>query len=285
MTQHLKTLTNKITKSLLDIEFKKRVSSKSIDTLSNQPKLLNIYLKSSIENTFSELLFRLTHEKYKEIKAHKLWNAILKHKNHLNNKMERDVGILVATLDYLTNVTEEISSPKIMPDQKIEEVTGIATTDGLTGLYSRNIFDFSLEREIIKSIRYNKELSLMIADIDDFKKVNDVYGHQEGDMVLKKLSQIMLGTLRKSDLAARYGGEEFAIIMPETNIERAFLIAERINKNVMEHLKCNAHNITISIGIGTLSKKINSLYELVRITDKALYKAKKLGKNRVVKNC
>ena len=124
----------------------------------------------------------------------------------------------------------------------------------------------------------------MLIDIDDFKNVNDTYGHQDGDAVLRKLVKIIKKSLRKSDLVARYGGEEFAIIMPETSIKKAFTVAERIRKNVANMLKCKALNITISIGIGTLSEKINSVYDLIRIADAALYRAKRDGKNKVVKS-
>jgi diguanylate cyclase (GGDEF)-like protein len=284
MKKYGKKQKNLTANKLLAIESKDRLSSEIIDELSNKPQLLDIYLKSSIENTFSELLFRLTYEKYSEKKANRLWDAILEHRNELNKKLERDVGILTATLDYLTNITGEILCPKIIHDQRIEEAAKIATTDALTGLYSRNIFDFSIEQEIIKAIRYDKALSLMLIDIDDFKKVNDAYGHQDGDAVLRKLVKITKRILRKSDLVARYGGEEFAVIMPETSIKRAFTVAERIRKNVANILKCKELNITISIGISTLSEKINSVYDLIRIADEALYRAKRDGKNKVVKS-
>ncbi len=267
------------TKNLLDIESKDRLSSETIDSLSKKPHLLDIFFKSSIENTFSELLFRLTNEKYNEKKANRLWMGIIKHKDTLNRKLKRDVGILVATLDYLTNITNEISSPKITQDQNIETAARMATTDPLTGLYSRNVFDISLEKEIIKSIRYKKFLSLIIIDIDDFKLINDTYGHQEGDKVLVKLVKIINNNIRKADFFARYGGEEFTVIMPETPIKKAFMVSERIRVNVCKLLKAKNQNITISIGIGTLSKAINSAYDLIKSTDDALYKAKKNGKN------
>ena len=124
----------------------------------------------------------------------------------------------------------------------------------------------------------------MLIDIDDFKRVNDTYGHQDGDDVLKKVVKIMKKILRKSDLVARYGGEEFAVIMPETSTQKAFSVAERIRKNVANNLKCKELTITISIGIGTLSDKINSVYDLIKIADEALYQAKHNNKNKVV-NC
>lgn len=269
----------KTIKNLLDIESKDRLSSDTIDNLSNKPLLLDIYLRTSIENTFSELLFRLTNEKYNEGKANRLWKAIIIHKDKLNRKLKRDVGILVATLDYLTNITNEISSPKITQDQNIETAARMATTDPLTGLYSRNVFDISLEKEIIKSIRYKRALSLIIIDIDDFKLINDTYGHQVGDKAIVKLVKIIGKNLRKADLFARYGGEEFAVIMPETLPDEAFLVSERIRINVFKSLKIKNKKTTISIGIGTLSETIYSAYDLINSADYALYKAKAAGKN------
>ncbi|MBF0429649.1 MAG: GGDEF domain-containing protein [Fibrobacteria bacterium] len=275
----MKKLKNKSTENLLEIESKERLSSAKINKLSNEHQLLDTYLKSSIENNFSELLFRLTNEKFEETKANVLWESILTHKDKLNKKLKRDVGILVATLDYLTNITNEIISPKITKDQNIEIAAKMATTDPMTGLYSKMIFNISLETEIIKSIRYKRPLSLIILDIDNFKQVNDTYGHQAGDKVIIELAEIGTKCLRKADLFARYGGEEFAVIMPETNSEKAFIVSERIRKNVIKFLKIKNSIITVSIGISSLSTVINSSYELIKHADDALYKAKKEGKN------
>jgi diguanylate cyclase (GGDEF)-like protein len=279
MNKNSDTQKKKTTTNLIKIESKRRLSANLIEDLSNKPRLLDTYLKASIENTFSELLFRLTNETYNEKKSNKLWKKIIKHKNNLNKELKRNVGILVATLDYLTNITNEISSPKITKDDNIETSAKMATTDPLTGLYSKNVFDISLEKEIIKSIRYKKALSLIIIDIDDFKFINDTYGHQEGDKILIKLVKIINNNLRKADFFARYGGEEFVVIMPETPIEKAVAVSERIRKNVFKSLKIKNQNISISIGVSTLSKKTNSAYDLIKHADDALYKAKKNGKN------
>ena len=270
---------SQIIQELIDIESKARLSSNEIDKLANMPELLDIYMKSSIENTFAELLFRLTNEKYAEKKAEKLWTAILDHKNAVNNKLDRDVGILVATLDYLTNVVKEISNPKISLDKNIENAARMATTDPMTGLYSRNVFNIILEKEIIQSIRYKKTLSLLMIDIDDFKIINDSYGHQEGDSVIIDIVEIINTQIRKADIFARYGGEEFAIVMPETDVEEAANVAERIRSDVFNKVKREATRVSVSIGIGKLSKSINSTYGLVKSADNALYIAKKNGKN------
>jgi diguanylate cyclase (GGDEF)-like protein len=270
------------TQSLWDIESKCRFSSESIDDLAKTPQLLDQYLKTSIENTFSELLFRLTHEKYSENKAFKLWTAIVKHKGILNRDLGRDVGILIATLDYLTNITGDILSPKIMDDKKIEAAAKVATRDALTGLYMRNVFDYFLEAEISKFFKYNKPLSLIMSDIDNFKDVNDNYGHQKGDEVLKQISKILLQNSRQSDLPARYGGEELAIILAEIPIEKAILIAERLRIQIFQYYKLKTPAVTISIGVSTFCKEMISGHELIKAADKALYAAKESGRNKVV---
>lgn len=272
------------TKRLLDIESKDRLSAGSINKFSNSPNLLNNYLHASVENTFSELLFRLTHEKYQEDKAHQLWEAILKHRDKLNLVLHRDIGILVAALDYLTNVTTIISSAKIIKDKRIEEIAELGTRDALTGLYLRRVFDFFLHKEVAKSNRYNIPLSLLMIDIDDFKKVNDTYGHQTGDEVLKEVANIFLTHSRESDLPTRYGGEEIAIILPATSLEEACILAEKLRKEVFFRFHQPKNPIvTVSIGVASLNKGISST-ELIKQTDEALYKAKASGKNQIIKS-
>lgn len=283
MKKNSKKEKRQITKKMLEIESKDRLSAASIDEFSNDPKMLEQYLKSSIECSFSELLFRLTHEQYKEDKAHQFWEAIIKHRDVLNKIVGRDVGILVASLDYLTNIVDVISSPKITNDKSLEQTAESATRDDLTGLYLRGIFDFYLHREIVESLRYSRPLSLIMADIDDFKKVNDNYGHQKGDEVLKQIAKIFIKNSRQADLPARYGGEEISIILPTTPLEEACVLAERLRKEVFSFYE-SKEAITISIGLASFGNGITSSFELIKEADKALYSAKDQGKNRVVKS-
>lgn len=270
------------TKKLVDIESRNRLTSKSINALSNNPKLLKEYLESSLTHSFSELLFRLTHEIYKEDKASKLWDHIVAHKTNLEKTFERDVGILVAALDYLTNVTGDLSSPKIMDDLRIEEAANIATRDSLTGLYTRAVIDFSLSRMISEHARYDRNLSLLLADIDGFKQVNDRYGHQAGDEVLRRMGKLFLDGIREADFPARYGGEEISVILPETPINQAVALAERIRIKVYQHFTEKGPHLTVSIGVSCLHKPdITTALSLVHSADKALYTAKRSGKNTI----
>ena len=284
MTDKRSRLKIETTKKLLDIESRDRLTSKSINALSNNPQLLKEYLESSLAHTFSELLFRLTYEIYSEEKASQLWKQIVAHKIDLEKMFKRDVGILVAALDYLTNVTGDLSSPKIMDDLRIEEAADIATRDSLTGLYIRAIFEFSLSRIIAEHARYDKKLSLLLADIDGFKQVNDRFGHQAGDDVLRRTGKLFLDTIREADLPARYGGEEFSVILPETPINQAVALAERLCQKVYQHFSEKGPELTISIGVSCIQKpSITTALQLVHSADKALYTAKHAGKNRVEK--
>jgi two-component system, cell cycle response regulator len=160
----------------------------------------------------------------------------------------------------------------------------IATTDMMTRLKSHHYFYTSLMEEKEKAIKTNLHLSLIMFDIDHFKDFNDTYGHICGDIVLKEVGKTILAKIRHIDIAARYGGEEFALILPETGIEEAFLIAERIRISI-EQLKINYEgktmHITISGGVTELSSKVDIDYmTFLDRADKALYISKENGRNR-----
>jgi len=160
----------------------------------------------------------------------------------------------------------------------------MATTDGLTGLTNHKHFQQRLLEEFCRSNRHGKPLSLLMMDIDHFKSINDTYGHQVGDQVLRQLSRILKSNMRIHDIPARYGGEEFAVLLPETNLEGAKALAEKLRSIVEQcQFKIGHKNLkfTISIGIATSDKRTTKPFELVRIADQALYRAKAEGRNRV----
>ncbi|MCX5715522.1 MAG: GGDEF domain-containing protein [Candidatus Omnitrophica bacterium] len=161
-----------------------------------------------------------------------------------------------------------------------------AITDGLTGLYDHKYFMMRLEEEASRAKRYLRPLSLLMIDIDYFKKYNDTFGHLEGDKVLEKLGTTLRKFSRNVDLAARYGGEEFAVILPETNAKGAMVLAERLRKYIEVAKTEPGKGFAISIGIGTfdpspLEGNIGiTRDELIKMADQALYKAKAGGRNR-----
>lgn len=162
-----------------------------------------------------------------------------------------------------------------------EQAEKLATTDGLTGLLNRRTFDAVLDRRWREAQRYKRPLSLLLLDIDHFKKVNDAHGHPAGDSVLAAVAGILEQCARDTDAVARYGGEEMALVLPETDEAGARVIAERIRKAVeaaQTPTEQGALRVTVSIGIATQGK---SPEELLDAADKALYRAKQSGRNRV----
>ena len=155
-----------------------------------------------------------------------------------------------------------------------------ATTDALTGIFNRMKFDETLSAEIQRSKRSKTPLSLIICDIDHFKQVNDLFGHQAGDAVLKNLSKLIKDNIRSIDFFARWGGEEFVILTPGTNIEGAARLAEKLRKKVESNKFNNPEHITLSFGIASFSPGDSAL-KLINRADEAMYQAKKNGRNQV----
>jgi diguanylate cyclase (GGDEF)-like protein len=165
-----------------------------------------------------------------------------------------------------------------------EELQRLATTDTLTGILNRRQFFVLGEQEVERSRRYSRELALLLYDIDHFKKVNDTFGHQAGDIVLRELAKLVHAQLRKNDLEGRVGGEEFAILLPETSISEAVVLAERI-REIIESVAINigetSLHITASFGVASVEEADISLDSVYKRADSALYEAKNAGRNCV----
>ena len=167
-----------------------------------------------------------------------------------------------------------------------QETKRLSITDGLTGLFNRRYFYKHLEIEIARAKRYRNTFSLMLFDIDNFKKINDTYGHQAGDEVLHEMSRILKSGSRETDIVARYGGEEFIIILPNTLEEEAVSLANRI-KSTVEHNIFSINNsegvsITLSGGISSYPRNASDAKSLLYAADSALYSAKAAGKNKII---
>jgi diguanylate cyclase (GGDEF)-like protein len=160
----------------------------------------------------------------------------------------------------------------------------LATTDGLTGANTIRYFRTLYDHEFSRSVRYKRNLSLILSDIDHFKNVNDTYGHQIGDLILKETAGILKNSVRDIDVVGRYGGEEFIVMLPETQKENALVLADRLRKKVEEHVAVDQHGkeykVTISMGVASFTGK-ETMEELIKLADTALYKAKETGRNRV----
>lgn len=176
----------------------------------------------------------------------------------------------------------------LLKSRDFEHQYKLATTDGLTELYNHRYFQDTMKNQIDISKRYNQEFSLIILDIDFFKKFNDTYGHQVGDAVLRTVAQILKKNSRVTDYVCRYGGEEMSIILPQTSRNEALINAKRICEEVAKtplkisnSVECN---ITISLGVSTFPQDGETAQQIIECADKALYYAKEHGRNQVGKN-
>lgn len=170
--------------------------------------------------------------------------------------------------------------------QAQEKLNKMSARDELTDLHNRRYFKEALEREVARAKRYETDLVLCMMDLDHFKQVNDQYGHPTGDMVLSEIGRMLKAYMRECDLICRYGGEEFAIILPNSNIEDAHAVCDRLREMVasyqFEH-KSLRFQMTVSVGIAAYTSSVDqSPMELVKCADEALYQAKDAGRNRVV---
>jgi|TARA_B100000315_G_scaffold170864_1_gene159379 diguanylate cyclase len=193
-------------------------------------------------------------------------------------------------LAYNRGLEEQLSSTSVEIEalrQNLEDIQREAMTDALTGIANRKYFDVTLRTEAMHSMEDGSSLCLMLLDIDFFKKFNDNYGHQTGDDVLKLVAHTMSANIKGRDTAARYGGEEFAVILPDTVLETASVVAEKIRTTIeskrfrKKQTGEELDTITISIGVAEFHPG-ESLTELIQRSDDALYQAKGTGRNRVV---
>lgn len=190
----------------------------------------------------------------------------------------------------IENLIRDFDVPEENKKEVIKQINYIYTrtkylsiTDDLTGLSNRRYFDNCFEKEFLRAQRYKNKLTLVIFDIDHFKKVNDTYGHQCGDYILKQVANAALQTFRKTDTVFRFGGEEFAVILTETDVDRAIIPLERFRKTI-ETLATEYQNdvidITVSIGACEYNDNIKDKEDLLRKADEALYDAKNSGRNQ-----
>jgi diguanylate cyclase (GGDEF)-like protein len=167
-------------------------------------------------------------------------------------------------------------------------------TDPVLGIHNRRYLERRLATEVARASRYGMTLSVLLIDIDHFKRINDTYGHPVGDVVLRGLAQLIVNTVRTTDIVARYGGEEIMVITPSTPVKTAAQLAERLRKAVEEaplaipadlHRELDKMHITVSIGVACFGRQAVDMKELVQNADKAMYRAKSEGRNRVVVGC
>ena len=191
----------------------------------------------------------------------------------------------VGDLGFILNLSELIAM-SISNAVLYEQTSKLAVTDGLTGISNRPNMEQSLLNEFGRSMRYNSPLSIVLLDVDHFKDVNDSYGHQKGDEILVTFASVLKKFCRANDIAARYGGEEFLMILPQSNAQGAFKIAERVREEIMKMSfvgNDSKFSVTTSCGVAELNRDyIKTTDQLINVADDAMYEAKKSGRNKTI---
>ncbi len=202
--------------------------------------------------------------------------------NKGNHRWVHTIGRMYPDERKLRGFFQDITERK----QLEQELRRQAHFDYLTGINNRGHFMELAELELSRTKRYSKPLSILMIDIDYFKRINDTYGHKTGDAVLKKMAKICKQTLRNIDIIGRIGGEEFAILLPETDLEEAVVVAERLRKILDDAKVPNEYGglpiqFTVSIGVSSLMSDDDNIDVLLNLSDGALYEAKETGRNKV----
>ena len=186
----------------------------------------------------------------------------------LNGELERRVALRTVELET-----------------RNKQLKRIASKDPLTGLYNRRSFNELLGRQMAEAFRYSQQIACMMIDVDNFKKVNDICGHQAGDAVLKQVADVICREVRGSDIVARYGGDEFIVLMPQCDATQAFHLAKRIreaSRMSLAEISKIAPGVSLSIGIADLhTSSATNGDMLVQAADRALYRVKSMGKDAI----
>jgi len=270
----MEVLRNKIIKCLNDYADNDDILIAELNTLiSNEGRL-----------AYSTIFHVLTSLAIEPTEAEKCWHEIVAHCDQLSGAIGRRVSLRTAICDYFCSIHKSLRNPKVVEINIFEKTAQSSQIDSLTDLYNRRYFDDELSKEIARAKRHNALLSILFLDIDDFKNINDTFGHLAGDRVLQAVADIMSKEKRLEDIAARYGGEEFVIISPETSKTNSLILAERIRRSI-EQLRLNYEGNTIQLTIsgGLASYPIDAIdgLTMIKYADNALYRAKASGKNNI----
>jgi two-component system cell cycle response regulator len=204
----------------------------------------------------------------------------------VSSSEEKIKGLELGAIDYITKPFDPAElrarvRASLRTKYLLDLLAKKAQIDGLTGLWNRGQFDHRLASELSLAKRTNDPLSVMMVDIDNFKSINDTFGHPTGDEIIRQVGQIITDCVRLEDVVCRYGGEEFAIVMPNTSSERASIAAERIRRKLNDgDLNALGENIKVTASFGVAGSR-GASDRTVRAADEALYRAKRCGRNRI----
>lgn len=232
------------------------------------------------EGLFADMLYALTRKSFPSRQAKLLWGEIGDHRKKLQEIMHRDPGVTLAAHDYLVNVSGLLKSAGLIEEHKFQTLATTASRDGLTGLFDKTTFGRLMTEELARQARFGRPVTLVLLDIDNFKKLNDTFGHADGDVVLAQVAELISQQARSTDSCGRFGGEEFGVILPEVDTHAGGVLAERIRNAIEKAFENTPYAVTVSLGVATGNSGVRS-DDLIRAADAALYDAKHAGRNCV----
>ncbi len=241
-------------------------------------------LEKDTREPYREAIFALLHIDVPEEEATRLWLRTVRHKVRLERQCSKAFNIKVAALDYLYSSGTDHRSILLFPKERLADILRIASQDGLTRLSDHTHFLHVLREKLDYAQRYRRPLGMLMLDIDHFKKFNDTFGHPAGDRVLRFVADVLRSETRDQDCAGRYGGEEFGLVMPEVSHDAGQRIAQRIRQRIEEESGRRPEipgKVTVSVGVTFRPRVPVSAADVVEAADRALYRAKADGRNRV----
>ena len=218
----------------------------------------------------------------KDCAAH--WRAWQTHRKSMSECLGRDLDLTATLCDYLRATTGMLHRPRLIEAAQYQEMLAGSINDKLTGLFNRRYFDEIFSQQVALAERYHNDFTILFLDIDDFKEINDTYGHVAGDRALAAIAQVIGEQKRTSDVAARFGGEEFVVLMPHTDNISGYIFAERLRREI-ETLRIPFEDtllqLTVSGGIASFPLNTEKPRQLLQLADSAVYLAKGAGKNTI----
>lgn len=272
-------------KDLTSSRFIERVSGDLAEHIQDDEQLLDTIGKKP-GNYYRDLIFAIIQIRLPEEEAQRDWKDILRHKYLLSEKLGRNVGIHVASLDYYTNIKKKVINPKIVDAHEYVDTASRAITDELTKAYNRHFFDDEFRKMFLQARTLGKVFSLIMLDLDHFKIYNDLNGHIQGDIALIETVRILHAVCSKDDIVCRYGGEEFAVLLSQQSVSLSLKTAENIRRAIFDYRFVNEQllpngRLSASLGITTYRPDVSTPQEMIEEADVALYRAKNSGRNRV----
>lgn len=263
-------------KRIIDLIGEERLNQNAPDKVE---AAINLGMKQ--DNLLARILGTFVYIRFGENEARRHWEKILSLHDRVSEQLEEPFSILSSVYDYFLNQTDLLKNPLVIDHEVFHLVKRYAVVDSLSGVFNRNYFELVFKKELKRAIRYDKTFSLLLVDIDDFKRVNDEHGHVFGDSVIRHCAGVLKAVCREEDILCRFGGEEFIFFLPETPAAGALQFGERVRQRISGDRFLNQNRISISGGIAEYPHDARSALDLLRCADSALYKAKAEGKDRI----